>query len=95
MNQLDLQGRHAVITGGATGGIVYLVSKVLGFALLAGFGALLFALVAGLSTGRRGPFGGGGLGGGLGGGGFGGGLGGGGFGGGGGGFGGGGASGRW
>lgn len=86
----------ALLTGGAAGGIVWLISKVLGFALLAGFGALLFAFVAGFSTGRGGRGGFGGFGGGLGGGGFGGGFGGGGgFSGGGGSFGGGGASGRW
>ncbi len=88
----------AIATGGVTGVVVWLISRVLGVAVFAGLGALVFALVTGgLRTGRRGGFGGGGFGGGgfggFGGGGFGGG--GGGFGGGGGGFGGGGASGRW
>jgi uncharacterized protein len=91
----------AVATGGVTGFAVWAISRVLGLALFAGAGALLFALMSGVmrSGGSRrgggfGGFGGGGLGGGGFGGGFGGG-GGGGFGGGGGGFGGGGASGRW
>jgi len=95
----------ALATGGVTGGLVWLVSQVLGFAIGAGVVALLLSFLMGLSTGgrgigRRGPPWGGWGGGGFGGGGFGGGLGGGGFGGGGfrgggGGFGGGGASGRW
>jgi uncharacterized protein len=96
----------AVATGGTTGFMVWLASKVLGFAIGAGVIALLVSLFMGLASsgrgiGRRGPpgggWGGGGFGGGLGGGGFGGGGfgGGGGFSGGGGGFGGGGASGRW
>ncbi|HXC58248.1 MAG TPA: TPM domain-containing protein [Steroidobacteraceae bacterium] len=96
----------AVATGGATGGLVWLISKVLGFAIGAGVLALVLSFLMGLASsgrgiGRRGPpWGGGGFGGfgggGFGGGGFGGGgFGGGGFGGGGGSFGGGGASGRW
>jgi uncharacterized protein len=96
----------AMATGGATGVVVWLISRVLGFAIGAGVIALIISMLAGLGgggrgIGRRGPpwggLGGGGFGGGLGGGGFGGGgFGrGGGFGGGGGGFGGGGASGRW
>jgi uncharacterized protein len=96
----------AMATGGATGVVVWLISRVLGFAIGAGVIALVISMLAGLGgggrgIGRRGPpwggLGGGGFGGGLGGGGFGGGgFGrGGGFGGGGGGFGGGGASGRW
>jgi uncharacterized protein len=97
------RGAGALVTGGVTGGVVWLLSKIVGVALIAGVIAGLFSLFGGLS-GRRwssgsGPGGwGGGLGGGLGGGGFGGrggGFGGGGFGGGGGGFGGGGASGSW
>jgi uncharacterized protein len=91
----------ALATGGLAGGVVWLVSQVLGFAILAGLVAGLISLFAGIASsvrgGRRGGWGGGmgGLGG-LGGGGFGGGgFRGGGFGGGGGGFGGGGASGRW
>ncbi|MGC4028874.1 MAG: YgcG family protein [Steroidobacteraceae bacterium] len=92
----------ALLTGGLTGGVVWLLSKVLLLAGFAGVAALLLSLVAGVATnvrngrgGRSGPWGG--WGGGLGGGGFGGGSwgGGGGFGGGGGSFGGGGASGRW
>jgi uncharacterized protein len=94
----------SLATGGVAGGVIWLLSKVLGFAIAGGVIATLFALFAGIArnvgNGRRG--GGGGFGGfgGLGGGGFGGGLGGGGFGGGGfrgggGSFGGGGASGRW
>jgi len=95
-------------TGGLAGGAVWLLSHVLGFAIIGGVVAGLFALLMGavnLGSGPRGGggfggFGGlGGLGGGLGGlgrGGFGGGgFGGGGFRGGGGSFGGGGASGRW
>ena len=92
----------AVATGGATGAVVWLVSRVLGFAIGAGVIALIISLLAGLGgtgrgLGRRGPPWGGWGGGGFGGGGFGGGggLGGGGFRGGGGGFGGGGASGNW
>lgn len=92
----------ALATGGAAGGLVWLVSKLLGAAIGVGVLAFLFSLVMGLGNSLRrggrggrggwpGGFGGGGLGGGFGGGG----LGGGGFGGGGGGFGGGGASGRW
>jgi uncharacterized protein len=91
----------ALATGGLAGGVVWLVSSLLGIAVVAGLVAGLFSLFAGIAAnvgngrgGRGGPWGG------LGGGGFGGGLGGGGgfgggFGGGGGGFGGGGASGRW
>ena len=96
------RGVGAVVTGAVTAGLVWLFAQVLGFAIIAGIGALLFTLIAGSVT-RGGGFGGGlgGLGGGLGGGGFGGGgfggggFGGGGFGGGGGGFGGGGSSGNW
>lgn len=87
----------AMATGGLAGGIVWLVSQVLGFAIGAGALAFVFSLFMGLGRGLRGGGGwpggfGGGLGGGFGrgGGGFGGG-----FGGLGGGFGGGGASGRW
>lgn len=95
----------ALLTGGLTGGVVWLASKVLLLAGFAGVAALLLSLLLGISTNVRngrgggvsGPPGGwgGGLGGGSWGGGRGGGFGGGGFGGGGGGFGGGGASGRW
>jgi len=95
----------AVATGGLTGLLVWLVSKIIPFAIGAGIVSLLFSLFMGIATNVRGGRGGpgswggwGGMGGGgLGGGGFGrgGGFGGGGFGGGGGGFGGGGASGRW
>jgi uncharacterized protein len=93
----------SVLTGGLTGGAVWLLSRVVGFAIAAGLLAWLFALFTGIASnvrhGRRGGSGGSGGwgGGGLGGGGWGGGFGGGGggFGGGGGGFGGGGASGRW
>jgi uncharacterized protein len=84
----------AVATGGVAGGLVYLLSRVIGFSLLAGVAAILFSLFAGVARSVRGGRGGGpggGWGGPLGGG-WGGG---GGFGGGGGGFGGGGASGRW
>lgn len=105
-------GRTAgsLATGGLTGGTIWLLSHVPGFAIAGGVLAWLFAMFMGVVTrggwprsgggiGGRGGFGGlGGLGGfgGLGGGGFrGGGFGGGGFRGGGGGFGGGGASGRW
>ena len=93
-----LLGRTAgsLVTGGVTAGLVWVLSQVLGFAAIAGIGALLFTLLGGgsrLGGLRGGGWGGGGFGG-FGGGGFGGG-GGGGFGGGGGGFGGGGASGRW
>jgi uncharacterized protein len=97
-------------TGGLAGGVIWLVSHVLGFAIVGGLVAGLFALLTGAVNRGSGPRGGGfgGFGGfgGLGGGGFGGfgrggfgggggGFGGGGFRGGGGSFGGGGASGRW
>ncbi len=92
----------SMLTGGAVGGIVFTLSKLLLVGAFAGLAAFIFSLMLGLSTtvhrarGRRGDWGGiGGPPGGWGGGGFGGGFGGGGFGGGGGGFGGGGASGRW
>jgi uncharacterized protein len=86
----------ALATGGATAVIVWLLSRLVGLAVVAGAGALLFALFTSGLRGGRPRRGGGGMGG-FGGGGFGGGFGGGGggFGGGGGGFGGGGASGRW
>jgi uncharacterized protein len=89
----------SVATGGLTAVIVWVLSRVVGLALISGAAAFLFALLAGGMRGARprggfGGWGGGGLGGGFGGGGFGGG-GGGGFSGGGGGFGGGGSSGRW
>lgn len=84
----------ALVTGGITAGAVFLLSQIMGFAVIAGLFALLFTLLGG-STSRLGGGGFGGMGGwGGSGGGFGGG-GGGGFGGGGGGFGGGGASGNW
>jgi uncharacterized protein len=92
----------ALATGGLAGGAVWLLSQLLGIAILAGVLAAAFSLFAGIASnvrngrgaGRGGGFGG------WGGGGFGGGFGGGGFGsggfrGGGGGFSGGGASGRW
>ncbi|MFO7325897.1 MAG: YgcG family protein [Pseudomonadota bacterium] len=92
----------ALATGGATGGVVWLASRMLGLSIGAGVMAFVFALLMGLGRGMRGggyggmggwPGGLGGLGGGIG---RVGGLGrGGGFGGLGGGFGGGGASGRW
>jgi uncharacterized protein len=95
----------ALATGGLAGGVVWLVSQMLGIALIAAVAAGLVSLFAGIASsvrgGRRGGWGGGagglgGLGGGFGSGGFGGGgFGGGGFRGGGGSFGGGGASGRW
>jgi uncharacterized protein len=87
----------AVVTGGAVGAVVWLLSKLLFAAVFGGVIALLFSLFAGFAGGLRGGRGGGfGGWGGMGGGGFGGGgFGGGGFGGGGGGFGGGGASGKW
>lgn len=85
-------------TGGLAGVFVFLLTKGLGIALVAGVIAFIFSLLGGggggLASGRRGGFGGGFGGGSWGGGGFGGG-GGGGWSGGGGGFGGGGASGRW
>ncbi len=91
----------ALVTGGITAAAVWFLSSVLGFAVIAGLGALLFTLLGG-STSRLGGGGFGGMGGmggmgGWGGGGFGGGGGGGGggFGGGGGSFGGGGSSGSW
>lgn len=83
----------ALATGGAAGGVVWLISKVLAFSIGAGVLAFLFSLLMGLGGGgtRGGRFGGPGWPGG-----FGGGFGGlGGFRGGGGGFSGGGASGRW
>jgi uncharacterized protein len=90
----------ALATGGLAGGVVWLISQMLGIAIIAAVVAGLVSLFAGIVSsvggGRRGGRGGGlgGLGGGLGG--FGGGgFGGGGFRGGGGSFGGGGASGRW
>lgn len=93
------RGFGSLLTGGATGGLVYLLASALGISIAAGIGAwLLSLLLASLGGGHwtSGPRHGGWGGGGWGGGGFGGGgLGGGGFGGGGGGFGGGGASGRW
>jgi uncharacterized protein len=91
----------SLATGGLAGGAVWLLSRVLGFAIAGGVLAWLFAMFIGLATRGTGGRPGGGFGGlggmgGLGGGGFGGGgFRGGGFGGGGGGFGGGGASGRW
>jgi uncharacterized protein len=89
----------AVLSGGAIGLVVFLLTQVLGLAIGAAIVSALLAALFGASGGGwssgGGGFGGlGGLGGGLGGGGFGGG-GGGGFSGGGGGFGGGGASGSW
>ncbi|MET0281901.1 MAG: TPM domain-containing protein [Steroidobacteraceae bacterium] len=86
----------SLATGGIAGGVVWLLSSVVGLAVVGGLFAWMFSLFGGLATnvghGRRGGGGGfggfGGFGGGFGGGG-------GGFGGGGGGFGGGGASGRW
>ncbi|MEO8314214.1 MAG: TPM domain-containing protein [Pseudomonadota bacterium] len=87
----------AFATGGLAGGVVWLLSQMLGIAILAAVAAGLVSLFAGIASsvrgGRRGGWGGGF--GGLGGGGFGGGFGGGGFRGGGGMSGGGGASGRW
>jgi uncharacterized protein len=85
----------AVLSGGAIGLVVFLLTQVLGLAIGAAIVSALLALLFGASGGGwssgGGGFGGlGGLGGGFGGGGFGGG-----FGGGGGGFGGGGASGSW
>jgi uncharacterized protein len=105
LNRIFGRGLGALFTGGITGGIVWIIAKLLGIALLAGAVAAIFALFAGVSrrgwssAARHGGWGGGwgGLGGSSGGfggrGGFGGG--GGGFTGGGGGFGGGGASGSW
>ncbi len=88
------RGIGSLLTGGATGGLVYLLASALGISIAAGIGAwLLSLLLASLGGGhwssgpRHGGWGGGGWGGGS--------WGGGGFGGGGGGFGGGGASGRW
>jgi uncharacterized protein len=93
------RGLGAVATAAATGGVVWLIWKVLGVALFAGCAALLYALLAGSLRGGSGGWRGGGLGGGgiggWGGGGFGSRGGGGGFGGGGGHASGGGASGRW
>lgn len=88
----------AVATGAGATFFIWLTSKLLPLAIVAGLGAFLFALISGAAgrgrpRGGFGGWGGGGFGGGFGGGGFGGG--GGGFSGGGGGFGGGGASGRW
>jgi uncharacterized protein len=95
----------SLVTGGLTGGAIWLLSRVLGFAIAGGVLAWLFAMFMGLAMRGGWPRSGGGSGGlggfgglgGLGGGGFrsSGGFGGGGFRGGGGGFGGGGASGRW
>lgn len=88
----------AVFSGGAAGGVVWLLSQLLSASIGAAVVGFLIALAGGFAgrgwSSRGGGFGGWGGGGGLGGGGFGG-MGGGGFGGGGGGFGGGGASGRW
>lgn len=88
------------LTGGVVGGLIYMATISVLFAVLGGFVALMVTLLSGIGSsfaGRRGGFpGGGGFGGGFGGGGFGGGSGGGGFSSGGGGdFGGGGASGSW
>jgi uncharacterized protein len=97
----------SLVTGGVTGGLVWLVSSLLGISIFAGIAAFFFSLVMSSLGGgrwssapRHGGWRGGGWGGGIGGGGWGGGgdggFGGGGFGGGGGGgFGGGGASGGW
>ena len=100
LNGLFGRGFGSLLTGAVTGGIVWLIAKILGIALLAGGVAAVFSLFMGASrrgwssAARHGGWGGGwgGLGGSSGG--FGGG-GGGGFSGGGGGFGGGGASGSW
>lgn len=95
------RGAGALLTGAATGVIVYAAGQVLVVALVVAVLASCFAALLGFSAGggwssypRAGGWGGG-FGGGFGGGGFGGGFGGGGFSGGGGGFNGGGASGRW
>jgi uncharacterized protein len=102
LNRIFGRGIGAIATGGIAGGVVWLIAKLLGLALVAGFIAALFALFTGIprrgwsSSSRHAGWGGGwgGLGGGgFGGGGFGGG--GGGFSGGGGGAAGGGASGSW
>jgi uncharacterized protein len=88
----------SLLTGGAVGGIAYVVLAALGVSIAAGIGAWLLSLLLSVVGGGRWSSGPrhGGWGGGWGGGGFGGGgLGGGGFSGGGGGFGGGGASGSW
>ena len=88
------RGPGSVLTGGAAGGLVWLISRILGLSQLAGFLGFAIALLFGggrrgwSSRARHGGWGGGWSGG------FGGG-GGGGFGGGGGSFGGGGASGSW
>jgi len=82
----------ALVGGGVSGLIVYLLLASLTWAGLAALLGAFMGAAGGLGGGRRGGFG---VPGGFGGGGFGGGFGGGGFGGGGGGFGGGGASGRW
>jgi uncharacterized protein len=87
----------SLATGGIAGGVIWLVSHVLGFAIAGGVFAWLFAMFAGLANRFGGGRSGGGFGGfgGLGSGGSGGGFGGGGFRGGGGSTAGGGASGRW
>lgn len=91
----------ATFSGLAAGGVLWMISALLGLAAVGALAGFLFALVTGgagswsAGTHRHGGGLGGGWGGGGFGGGFGGGGGGGGFGGGGGGFGGGGASGRW
>ncbi len=84
----------AVATGGIAGLLGWALAHALPFALLAGVGAFIVALLGGLGGGGW-TSGRGGFGGGFGGGGFGGGGGGGGFSGGGGGFSGGGSSGSW
>ena len=57
----------ALVTGGATAALVWVLSQVLGFAVIAGIGALLFTLLGGASRLgglRGGGWGGGGFGGG-------------------------------
>jgi uncharacterized protein len=54
----------AIATGGITGALVWVVSSIVGIAVLAGIAALLFSLFAGIAStargGRGGGFGGGG-----------------------------------
>ena len=52
LNAIFGRGLGALVTGGIAGGVVWLIAKVLGIAILAGLAAAVFSLFAGVS--RRG-----------------------------------------